>query len=529
VKTVAVLDDEESVSTSDDRVAILERDLETTRAELTKERARSEHYRRQLAEALRRIFGRRSEKLDPAQLALSFGNLADAVHAAGEALRDSEEPAPTAPDDEEPPPPARRRARKRRPGVRWIDPRLPRLRRETLPPEEERCCKDCGAAKQRIGEEVSEELDFVPAHLVVIEHVRIKMACRACEANITVAPAPVRPIPRSKAGAGLLSHVLVAKYADHLPLYRQERMLARAGIEIARSTLCDWVGGVAELVRPLVSVIRADVLASGYVRADETPIRVNRGKKKGRTDQCYLWSYLGGGQVVFDFTTTRARDGPNRFLEDFQGYLQCDGYTGYDEVAAREGVVRLGCMAHVRRPFYEAFEADPAGASVALGLIQRLYAVEREARDDNLEPHEVVVLRQERSVPIFEQLDALMPELGRRSLPQSALGKAVSYYRSQRSTLDVYLRDGHLGIDNNPVENAIRAVALGRKNWLFAGSPAGGHRAAAMYTLIRSAQLVGLDPLAYLSDVIGRLATTPMSRVPELTPLRWKAAQLQGV
>jgi transposase len=259
---------------------------------------------------LRRAFSRSSEKLDPAQLELSFEDLADAVIAAQPAQE--QEQATTAPDDEEPPP-ARRR--KKPGGVRVLSPDLPRERREVLPPEEERRCECCGEEKTRIGEEIAEELDYVPAHLRVIEHVRIKMACRSCEAGVVIGDGPLRPIPRCKASAALLAHVVVSKFADHLPLYRQEAMLARAGISLARQTLCDWVAGVAELLDPLVEVIAKEIVLSGYVRADETPIRILRTGKKGKSHQGYLWAYLGGGAVAVQATVTRARAGPSAFLE----------------------------------------------------------------------------------------------------------------------------------------------------------------------------------------------------------------------
>lgn len=486
----------------DERVATLERELVQARASLVVEREartaaiaemsiRIEDQRRCIEDLLRRLYGRKSEKLDPRQLALDFGDLADGVMVAMQAEPTAEEPATSAPDDEEP---VRKPRVRRRPSLALVSGDVPTETIEILPEESERCCPDCADEKERIGEEISEEYEYEPARIKRKRYVRIKLACRRCESHVSVAPTPQRPIPRCTAGPGLLAHVLVSKYADHLPLYRQEKMLSRLGIGLARSTLCDWVAGVAKLIRPLVAEIRNDVLASGYVRADETPIRVSPCERSGRTDQCYLWSYLGGGCVVFDFTRTRARDGPNRFLADFLGYLQCDGYVGYDEVAARDGVVRLGCNAHVRRHFHEAFSADPAGAAMALGLIQRLYVVEREAEVVAGTPEDVVRIRQERAAPVFDALDELMPALRDRALPQSALGKAVTYYTEQRPTLSVYLTDGRLGIDNNPVENQIRPVAVGRKNWLFAGSPEGGHRAAAIYTVLGSAKLAGVNP-----------------------------------
>ena len=274
----AVVDRDVTLLARDAQIEELATALDTVVAERDVARA-------DLIRVLRRAFARSSEKLDPAQLRLSFEDLADAVIAAQPAR--ALEPQSTAPDDEEPPP-ARRR--KKPGGVRVLSPDLPRERREVLPPEEERRCDCCGEEKTRIGEDIAEELDYVPAHLRVIEHVRVKMACRKCEAGVVIGDGPLRPIPRSKASAGLLAHVVVSKYADHLPLYRQEKMLARSGMSLVRQTLCDWVAGVARQLAPLVLVLENEIALSGYVRADETPIRILRTGKKKKSHQGYLWA-----------------------------------------------------------------------------------------------------------------------------------------------------------------------------------------------------------------------------------------------
>jgi transposase len=508
------------VADRDARLAARDAQVEQLVAALGTVVAERDEARADLIRALRRAFARRSEKLDPAQLALSFEDLADGVLAAAPARQ--QEPQTTAPDDEEPPP-ARRR---RKPGgVRVLSPDLPRERREVLPPEEERRCSGCGEQKARIGEEIAEELDYVPAHLRVIEHVRVKMACRRCESGVVIGHGPLRPIPRSKASAGLLAHVTVSKYVDHLPLHRQEKMLARAGMSLVRQTLCDWIAGVAEQIGPLVRVIEAQVIDSGYVRADETGVRILRTGKKGKSHQGYVWAYLGGGAVAYRATLSRARDGPSGFLEDLRGVLQVDGYVGYDEISGKDAITRAGCMAHARRGFHEALGNDPAAASLVLGLIQRLYAVESEAREAGLSAAETRALRQRQSAPVMKRLHALLHELEERALPSSLLGKAVSYALGQWEYLRVFLEHGHVAIDNNHVENAVRGIAVGRKNWLFAGSPAGAERAAAIYTLTQSAKMAGVDPLAYLTDVLARLPGTPVSQVAALTPRAWAAAR----
>jgi hypothetical protein len=319
-----------------------------------------------------------------------------------------------------------------------------------------------------------------------------------------------------------LAQVLVSKYADHLPLYRQSRIFGRHGIDLPRSTLCDWVAVCAEEFEPIVAELKKAVRASKAVQADETPITVLESHNRKRRSQGWLWVYRGlPGETVFDFRPTRARDGPREFLRDFQGYLQRDGYQGYGGLPAE--IVEVGCWAHARRYFFEARPSAEAEATRALELIGRLYAVERAAKE--LSADERAALRRERALPVLAQLRECLEAWKAEALPRSDFGKAVAYALAQWPTLVRYVEDGDLQIDNNAVERAIRGVAVGRKNWLFAGSYAGGKRAAILYTLIESCKAAGVEPFAYFADVLARTATASPK---ELTPRAWKAARDQA-
>jgi transposase len=461
--------------------------------------------RLKLDQLLRRLFGRSSEKLAPGQLGLLDG---------------MEGPPPgEVPDDEatHETPPAKRR--KGAHGRKPLPKDLPRQRVVHEVPESERKCACCGEAMQPFGEDVTEELDVVPAKLFVVEHVRPKYSCRKCQEGVRQAPLPPRPIEKGRPGPGLLAHVLVSKYVDHLPLARQSRMFLRYGIEIHRSTLCDWVAACVEELEEIHKELVRAVLASKVIQADETPIVVLVEHDERRRRQCWLWAYRGkDGETVFVFRETRARDGPRDFLGDFRGYLQRDGYSGYDGLGP--GIVHVGCWAHARRHFFEAKPSAEKEVAEALGLVGRLYAVERDARD--LDAAERAALRRERAAPVLEAFRARLDAWGRDALPRSDFGRAVAYAKAQWPTLVRYLEDGDLEIDNNALEREIRPIALGRKNWLFAGSCEGGHRAAVLYSILASCKAAGVEPFEYLRDVLSRTATATAR---ELTPRAWKAAR----
>jgi transposase len=490
-----------------DEVATLERTLDESQRELKETRYDNQLLKLKLDDLLRRFFGRSSEKLAEGQLDLL-----------------DETPAEVAdiPDDEathETPPEKRRQPRR---GRKPLPKDLPRERVVHALPEEERACPGCGEAMQPFSEDVTEELDYIPAKLLVREHVRPKYACKDCSQGVAQASLPPRPIEKGRPGPGLLAQVLVAKYVDHLPLYRQSKIFARFDLELPRSTLCDWVAACAEEFEPIVAELKETVLASKVVQADETPIVVLEQHNQKRRRESWLWVYRGqGGETVFDFRPTRARDGPREVLRDFEGYLQRDGYQGYGGLP--DTIVDVGCWAHARRKFFEARGSSPEEAEEALGLIRRLYRVEVEAKE--FEPDERAAIRREKSAPVLDAIRARLAAWKQDALPRSPLGQAIGYAQAQWSTLVRYLEDGDLEIDNNAVERAIRGVAIGRKNWLFAGSYEGGKRAATIYSLVESCKSVDVEPFAYFADVLSR---TAIASPESLTPRAWKAARDQA-
>lgn len=480
--------------------------LEEKVAQLLQEIARQ---KQEIAWLKKQVFGPKKEKVDPHQLNLDF-------------LPEVETPPPfvdEAPDDETPP---AKKKKSRRNGRAPLPEDLPRQRVEHHPEPEELICSCCHAEKTRIGEEVTEELDYVPASMFVTEHVRVKYACRKCEEGVVLGDLPPQPIVRGLPGPGLLAHIITSKYGDHLPLARQEGILARHGVSIARSTMCDWIRDMAGLLSPIVAEMRRRILSTGYVLTDDTPIRVRTGLKQ--TKRGAIWCYLSprqAGEVVYDFTLTRARDGPERFLEGFSGYLQADAYSGYDRIVSSSEVTEVGCWAHARRKFYESLDTAPDEASTVMAGIQRLYAVEADARERELDADGIVRLRRRRSVPILKAIREYIEAVGEMALPKSPIGKAITYALNQWEALCCYVEDGRLSADNNAAERALRKVAVGRKNWLWAGSPAGGERAATLYSLVESCRMQGIDPFTYLRSVINLISTHPSSRIAELTPRGW--------
>ena len=461
----------------------------------------------QLARLRRHQFGRKSEKVDSGQLLLGFAQ-----------LQGVEPPAP-------PPPPKKPASNGH--GRKPLPDELPRERVEhDVPPESKRCGK-CGAELEKIGEEVTRQLDYVPASFVVREHARAKYACKRCEETVVLAPLPPQPIEKGLPGSGLLAHVLVSKYADHLPLYRQEGIYKRQGVELSRSTLCDWVRDCATLLGPIVRAMTREVLASKKIHTDDTPVPVQDRLHPTRTRTGRLWVYLGDRHhpyTVYDYTPSRKRDGPVRFLGDYKGYLQADAFGGYDAIYAGKEVIEVACWAHARRKFHDALPTDPERGHAALAYIGQLYAVEREAREKELDAEARRALRDERSRPMLESFRRWLDAQALAALPQSPLGGAIGYALGQWRALNRYLDDGDLEIDNNPAERALRRVAIGRKNWLFAGSDAGGRRAAIIYSIIATCARHDVDPFAYLRDVLERVATHPSSGIAALFPPNWKAA-----
>jgi len=388
---------------------------------------------------------------------------------------------------------------------------LPRVEAIHELPEDERRCPHDGQPLQVIGEAVSEQLDIVPAKIQVIRHVRKRYACD-CGQCIRTAPLPAQPIPKSLASPGLLAHVTVSKYQDALPLYRQETILQRIGVDIPRATLANWMIRAGQLVQPLINLLRDQLLACDIVQMDETTVQVLKEAGKTAQSKSYLWLQRGGPPehpvVLYDYDPGRSQGVPLRLLEGFQGYLQTDGYAGYNAVVAAQQLTHVGCMAHARRKFSEAVKAQgknsKAGrAQQGLAWIQKLYRIEAEARA--LAPEQRKALRQEKAVPVLDQLRAWLDKSLPQVPPGTATGKALHYLHSEWSKLITYLEDGRLEIDNNLAENAIRPFVMGRKNWLFSDSVAGVKSSANLYSLIETAKSNGLEPYAYLREVFTRL------------------------
>ncbi len=501
----------------------------------------------QLQQLLRRLYGRSSEKIDPRQLVL-FAEL----------LKQMEAESPPA-EVPQAPMEAPAAARGKGHGRRRIPEDLPRERRLHDLLEEQKPCPCCGALREVIGQETSEQLDYVPAQLKVIEHVRLKYICKACEARaaeggpqIATAEKPLAPIEKGLAAPGLLAQVIVGKYCDHVPLNRLERIFRRHEIDLPRSTQWGWVFQCGQLLKPLTDLMAAEVRASRILHTDDTPVDV-LDPPRGRTRQGRFWVYVGDAghpYVVFDYTPNRSRDGPMEFLKDWgkdeRKYLQADAFGGYDGLYAGQAggqVIEVACWAHARRYFYNARKSDPAHSAQALGYIRLLYDVEREAKD--LSAVERAAVRQERSAPIlveFRQwLGSLLPggpagpggtycrgvaqgEAWRRSLvlPKSPMGEAITYAFNQWAALCVYLLDGELDIDNNVSERALRRIAVGRNNWQFIGSDNGGATAAMMFSLIATCERHHVNPFEYLRDVLTRIASHASSRLAELLPPRWQ-------
>lgn len=469
---------------------------------------RNQQLTHELALLKRHKYGQRSEQLNVLQISL-LDEVVDADIAAIEVELEQLSTATTKPE-------------KRRPKRVPLPAELPRteIRHE---PASERCA--CGCQLKRIGEDVSEKLDYTPGVFTVERHIRGKWVCDACE-SLTQAPMPAHIIDKGIPTTGLLAHVLIAKYADHLPLYRQEQIFARAGVAIPRSTLAEWIGVCGVQVQPLVDALRAKLLGEAVLHADETPVpMLAPGKKK--THKAYVWAYASAPfsdleAVVYDFAPGRAGQHARDFLGDWKGQLVCDDYSGY-KAGFDQGIIEIGCLAHARRKFVELHVAGKSQiAGQAVEYIKQLYKVEHEARD--LKAEERQQLRQDHSKPIADALHDWM-QTQRLKVPEgTAIANALDYSLKRWAALTRYLDDGAIPIDNNRVENLIRPWALGRKNWLFAGSLRSGRRAAAIMSLIQTAKLNGHDPYAYLKDVLTRLPTQKASAIDELLPHNWQPA-----
>ena len=411
---------------------------------------------------------------------------------------------------------------KQKPKRKPLPPTLPRNEQILSPGE---ACK-CGGTLRAIGEDVTEELEYVPGRFVVNRIVRPRMACKCCD-KIVQAALPSRPIERGRPGAGLLAHVLVNKYADHCPLYRQSQIFAREGIDLDRSTLAGWVGQSTKLLEPLADAIGRYVRAGAAIFADDTPIKM-QAKKKCATAR--IWTYVRDERpwassdppaAWYKFSTDREGKHPSEHLDNYQGWIHADGYTGFNELFAKDNVHEMACMAHVRRKFVDIFQSQ--GSQIAEQAIRRialLYGVEKAARGKS--PDERVALRQRDAKPVFDELEGWLDAQLNRISGKSELAKAIRYALGRMKKMRGYLENGFLELDNNSAERSIRCVALGRKNYLFVGSEGGGKAAAIAYTLIETAKLNKVDPQAWLTWVLAKIADHKITRLDELLP--WRSA-----
>lgn len=471
--------------------------------------------RGQVEHLVRQLFGTKSERIDPNQLAL--------FHAEDEAAPE--------PEIEEAPETSPRPKRKGH-GRKAFPENLPRTRVEHDVPGEEKICPECGTEKKKFGEDISEQLEYVPASLYIIEHVRPKYACPCCQEHVSQAAKPAQAIEKGTAGPGLIAHVLTSKYCDHLPLHRQEKIFARHGVRLSRKTLCGWVLQSAALLAPVVAAMTDEVLQSRVIHTDDTPVQVQDPEMKRTTRKAYIWPYLGDGEhpyTVFDYTATRNKEGPAEFLNSFTGteenprYLQCDAFPGYDGLFANgHHRLEVGCWAHARRKFHDAKGTDPVRAHQAMLKIGELYKLERQAKEQDLDGGALLALRQEEALPLLEDLRDWLIAAKQAVLPKSPIGQAADYALKNWDALTRYTGAPFLAIDNNAAERAIRAIAVGRKNWLFFGSDQGGHAAAIHFSLIASAQRHGLEPYAYLRDLLTHLPAWPQRDIRQLLPDHWK-------
>ena len=481
------------------------------------QRAKIETLLRELMDAKR---DRKSEQLSADQLAL--------FAAAWQARQAATEAPDAGPDDEDDDakPGAGEAGRKKRTSGRQPLPR--HLKRERILhdlPEEEKHCDICQQDLRPIGEESSERYEYIPAQLTVIEDVCKKYAC-AC--TVKTATKPSQPIEKSTAGASLLAQVIVSKLADHMPLHRQEKIFERQGVDISRKSMCGWMAQCADLLNPLYAAAKKVLFESKVIGTDDTSVKVlDRKLPFARTGR--IWPYYGDADhpvILYDYTPTRERAGPEKFLAGYRGYLQADAYGGYDAFFKdpARGLIEVSCWAHARRYFYKALESDQARMGPALLLIAQLYRVEKRAR--HMAPKDRLELRQLQARPILDKLHQYLLDIQVEVLPKSPEGRAVRYALKNWKALTRYVEDGNLEIDNNRTERTIRGVAVGRGNWMFFGSDLGGRTAAVLRSFVASCQRIHVDPLAWFKDILSRIASHSINRIAELLPHNWVSARL---
>jgi len=470
-----------------------------------------------VAAILRRYYGPRSERFDPRQLLL-FGQRIDQLPLdAASIAEESGEPLVT-----------RRVKNRDNHGREQLPEHLERI--EIEHDLDDKRCPACGNERSRIGAEISEQLEYFPASFKVLQHIRPKYACAKCDhdgynPHIGAAAKPPQPIEKGLPGPSLLAYVTVSKLGDHLPLYRLEKIFERQRVHVARSTMCAWMRCAGELVRPLVELMAVRVKQSRAVPTDDTPVPIQSpGSKQCR--QGRIWCYLGDAAnpyTVYDYTPSRKRDGPQTWLAGYQGYLQADAYGGYDGIYAGGDVIEVACWAHARRKFYDAQDSDGQRAAEMLALVGQLYAIEREAQEQSLDEVAMLAVRQARSKPVLTRIKTWLDAAGEVVLPRSPMAAAITYAQNQWQALNVYATQGFLSIDNNASERSLKRVAIGRKNWLFAGHDAAAENHARLWSLLASAERHGIDPQRYLTSVLAKIGQTPAEELEQFLPDVWKA------
>ena len=477
----------------------------------------------EVAQLRRMLFGRRTERMlpdDPAQ-GLLFGRIEPQEEEAEAPQEEASSSDESSDDDEESAPP-RRKTRHR--GRRALPAHLMRCVHGIHPPQEEQTCPSCGHDKKIFGADVTEELEMIPAKFFVNRYVRHKYACPCCQGSVSQAPLPPRPIDKGIPGPGVLADLIASKYAEHLPLYRMQERYRRAGIKLSLSSLCNWVNHVAGLTAPIVEAIKKLVLTSRKVHTDDTGITVlDPSVWPVHSRRGYMWVYISeDGDVVFDYTNVHNRDGPASFLRDYRGYLQADAFSGYDGIYAGDLIFEVACWAHARRKFYDTLVHYPAEAACVIELIGRLYAVESRAKQLGVPDDRLLAWRQRFSRRRLARLRRYLDELSVQVLPKSPLGKAITYTLKNWKALNRYTEASFLAIDNNLSERQIKQMVIGRKNWMFAGSENGARNSAILFSLVVSCKLAGVDPFAYVRDILTRLQSHPADRIHELAPREWQ-------
>ncbi len=482
-----------------ERTNTLERELERVRVQL-------DYY-------LKRVYGPKSERFEsPGQT--------DLFRDFGVTLEEAKSEPPA--DDAETTEVTSKRRKAKRKGKAPLPDHLRRERVEWDPDPKDRVCACCSNDMERVGEVVTEELVVTPPEFHVRQFVRGKFCCNDCMNRSIEKPLPPRPIETGRPSPSLLAYIIVSKYVDHLPLYRQEQIFKRIGYALSRKTMDGWLGVVADLLRPIVEAVKRQLLANDYLQIDESPLRYIAEEKKGKSQRGYLWAITRPlEEIVYHFTTGRSGKHPRRFLEGFRGYVQSDGYVVYDSLTEL-GMTLLACMAHIRRGFFDAKYALPQEVGEILALIQDLYTIERRRQEEGLDDQAIFALRQDQSKPIAKKLREKIDVIASAVTPASKLSKAANYAQNMWSRFEMTLDVPEARIDNNWVENAMRPAALGRKNWLFLGSPkGGGKRIEVFLSLAQSCQRLGANPFDYFVDVIERVSVHPHSRIGELTPRGW--------